>query len=66
MALFQTVRQNRIILHADKQEVHSAEIGALASVFEKSATEPQPKPKLLRIVNILTFNVKTLNTVNMG
>ena len=36
-------------------------------MFEKSATELKSKTKLLRyksIVNIVTFNVRTLNTIN--
>ena len=35
----QTTYINRIALHAGKKEVRPAEIGDLASVFEKSATE---------------------------
>ena len=38
------------------------------SLFEKSATEPKPKPKLLECktsLNIVTFNMKTLNTLNL-
>ena len=50
-----------------KQEAHSPMVGALAPVFEKSATDSKPKPKLLKckkIVNIAAFNIRTLNTVN--
>ena len=67
MTLHQTARPNRIALHAGKQNACSAEVGALAQVFKESATEPKPKPNLLRyksIVNIVTFNDRTLNTVN--
>ncbi len=44
-----------------------AEVSALATVFEKSATKLKPKTKFLRsknIVNIVVFNVWMLNTVN--
>ena len=43
MTLLQTVSPNRVALHVSKQETNSAEIGALALVFEKSATEPNRK-----------------------
>ena len=65
LTLFQTTCPNRIAFCVGKQGVCSTEGGALAQVFEKSATEP--KPKLFRcknIVTIATFNVTTLNTVN--
>ena len=42
----QTTYINRIALHAGKKGAHPAEVGALASVFEKSATEL--KQKLLK------------------
>ena len=35
----QTTYTNRIALHAGKKGARPAEVGALASVFEKSATE---------------------------
>ena len=35
----QTTCPNRIALHAGKKGVHPTEVGALASEFEKSATE---------------------------
>ena len=35
----QTTYTNRIALRAGKKGAHPAEVGALASVFEKSATE---------------------------
>ena len=44
--LIQTVCPNHITLCTGKQEV-----GALVSVFEKSATELKPKPKLLTCKN---------------
>ena len=56
---------NLIALHVGKQGKHFVEVGAQAQVFQKIATEP--KPYLLRcknIVKIVTFNVKTLNTLN--
>ena len=45
----------------------SAGVGALVPGFEKSDTDPKPKPKLLRcknIVNIVLFNIRTSNTEN--
>ena len=45
--------------------MHSAEVVALALVFEKSDTEP--KPNLLgkkNIINIANLNFTTLNTIN--
>ena len=60
----QTIYINRIALRADKQGARPAEVGALASVFEKSATEL--KQKLLRCkqtIQIATFNVRTLNRI---
>ena len=42
----QNIRPNHIALHVGKQAVHSAEVGALDPVFEKSAIEP--KPNLLK------------------
>ena len=42
--LIQTVHPNHIALHAEKQVSCSAEVGALASEFKKSATESKPKP----------------------
>ena len=65
MSLIQTMDLNGITLHTGKQEAYYA--WALAPMFEKSATKLKPKSKLRRyknIVNIVTFNVKTSNTVN--
>ena len=55
---------NCIILHTRKQGVGSAEVGALAPMFEKSATELKFKPKLKLLkckstVHIATLNVRT-------
>ena len=53
-------------LCAGKHEACSAEIGSLAPMFEKSATELKLKQKLLRykrIVLIVTLNVRTLNRI---
>ena len=58
---------NCITHHVCKQGAHSAEVGALAPVFEKSDGEPKSKPNLLRcknIISIATFYVRTLNTIN--
>ena len=57
----QTNCPNRIALRAGKKGV-----GALVSVFEKSATELKLKQKLLkykRTIQIATFNVRTLNRI---
>ena len=45
MTLIQTIYPKHIPLLAGKQRVRSAEVGALAPVFEKSATEPKLKYK---------------------
>ena len=59
----QTSYTNRIALRAGKRWACPAEVGALASVFEKSATELK-RQKLLKCkqtLQIATFNVRTLN-----
>ena len=48
MTLIQTKCPTHITLCTGKQGAHSCEVGALAPVFEKSATVPKPKPKLFR------------------
>ena len=61
----QTTYTNRIALHAGKKGARPAEVGALASVFEKSATELK-QSKLLKCkqtLQIATFNVRTLNRI---
>ena len=53
-------------VYAGKKGVRPAEVGALASVFEKSATELKLKQKLLKCkqtIQIATFNVRTLNRI---
>ena len=67
MTLIQTLHLNRMVLYATRQESCSAEVGIIFLVFKKSATVPKPKPNLLRcknIVNVTTFNVWALNTIN--
>ena len=62
----QTTYINRIALRAGKQGARPAEVGTLASVFEKSATELKIKQKLLKCkqtIQIATFNVRTLNRI---
>ena len=60
----QTTYTNRIALRAGKKGVRPAEVGALASVFEKSATELKQKLlKCKQTVQIATFNVRTLNRI---
>ena len=61
----QTTYTNRIALRAGKKGARPAEVGALASVFEKSATEIK-RQKLLKYkqtLQIATFNVRTLNRI---
>ena len=50
---------------AGKKGAHPAEVGALASVFEKSATElkQQKLLKYKQTIQIVTFNVRTLNRI---
>ena len=65
MTQSQTTYTNYIALHVGKKGVRPAEIGALASVFEKSATELK-QSKLLKCkqtLQIATFNVRTLNRI---
>ena len=62
----QTTYINCITLRAVKKGACPAEVGALASVFEKSATELKLKQKLLKCkqtIQIATFNVRTLNRI---
>ena len=54
-----------IALRAGKKGARPAEVGALATVFKKSATELKQQ-KLLRCkqtIQIATFNVRTLNRI---
>ena len=65
MTQTQTTYTNRIALRAGKKGARPAEVGALASVFEKSATELK-QSKLLKCqqtLQIATFNVRTLNRI---
>ena len=65
MTYTQTTYTNRIALRAGKKGARPAEVGALASVFEKSATELK-RSKLLKCkqtLQIATFNVRTLNRI---
>ena len=60
----QTTYINRIALRGGKKGARPAEVGALALVFEKSATELKLKQKLLKCKQtIQTFNVRTLNRI---
>ena len=64
MTRTQTTYINRIALRADKKGACPAEVGALASVFEKSATElKQTLLKCKQTIQIATFNVRTLNRI---
>ena len=58
----QTTCPNRIAFRGDTKEARPAEVGALASVFEKSATElKQNLLKCKSSIQTATFNVITLN-----
>ena len=63
----QTTYINRIALRMGKKRgARPAEVGALASEFEKSATELKLKQKLLKCkqtIQIATFNVRTQNRI---
>ena len=61
----QTTYTNRIALRAGKQGARPAEVGALVSMFEKSATElkRQKLIKCKQALQIATFNVGTLNRI---
>ena len=61
----QTTCINLVALCAGKKEVRPVEVGALASVFEKSATElkQQKLLKCKQTIQIATFNVRTLNRI---
>ena len=61
----QTTYINRVALRAGKKGTRPAEVEALASVFEKSATElkQQKLLKCKQTIQIATFNVRTLNRI---
>ena len=61
----QTTYINRITLCAGKKGAHPAEVGALVSVFEKSAAElkQQKLLKCKQTIQIATFNIRTLNRI---
>ena len=61
----QTTYINRTALRAGKKGARPAEVGALASVFEKLATEfkQQKLLKCEQTIQIATFNVRTLNRI---
>ena len=62
-----TTYTNRIALRVGKKGARPAEVGALASVFEKSATELK-QSRLLKwkqTLQIATFNVRTLNGIGL-
>ena len=58
----QTVFTNHIALRAGKKGARPAEVGALASVFEKSATELK-QLKCKQAIQIATFNIRTQNRI---
>ena len=65
MTQIKILHSNHIILYPDKQGVYSAEVGALVTMFEKSATEPKHNsPRYKNIVDWGTFNIRTLNLIN--
>ena len=62
----QTTCPNRIALRVGKKGACPTDVGALAPLFEKSATEPKQKRKLQKCKltkQIATFNVRTLNRI---
>ena len=61
----QTTYTNCIALCVGKKGARPAEVGALASVFEKSATElkQQKLLKCKQTLQISKFNVRTLNRI---
>ena len=60
----QTTCPNCLALHAGKKWTRPVEVGALASVFKKSATELKQKLlKCKRTIQIATFNVRTLKRI---
>ena len=60
----QTTYISHIALRAGKKGARPAEVGALASVFEKSATELKQKLlKCKQTIQIATFNIRTLNRI---
>ena len=61
----QTTYINHIALGACKKGARPAEVGALDSVFEKSATglKKQELLKCKQTIQIATFNVRTLNKI---
>ena len=66
MTYTKTTCLNRIALCAGKKGARLTEVRALAPIFEKSGTELKLKQKLLkykRIIQIVTFNVRTLNRI---
>ena len=64
MTRTQTTYINRIALRAGKKGARPAEVGALASVFEKLGTELKQKLlKCKQTIQIATFNVRTLNRI---
>ena len=63
----QTTYTNRIALRVAKKGARAAEVGTLASVFEKSAAELK-RQKLLKCkqtLQIATFNVRTLSRIGL-
>ena len=60
----QTTCPNCIALQSSKKGKHTLEVGALASVFEKSATELKQKLlKCKQTIQIATSNVRTLKKI---
>ena len=67
MIHIQTTSPNHIALHVGKNGAGPAGVRALASMFEKSATEFRLKQKLLKCKSTIqkaTFNVRTLNRLS--
>ena len=63
----QTTYINHIALRAGKKGARPAEVGAQASVFEKSATElkQQKLLKCKQTIQMAKFNVRALNRIGL-
>ena len=61
MSQTQITCPNRIALRADKKEARPYEVGAMATMFEKSATKLKLKLKLLKCTKKKTKKTKTQN-----
>ena len=61
MTLSQTICYNRFTLHAGKNGVRSAVVGALVPMLEKSAIKNKKLHKYKSTIQLVSFNLRTLN-----